>query len=83
VKRLDAIVKHCLRFCRSQTEAVDWPGLTRKPAARGTTRQGRDLPIAATARVRDLILLSRNVRDFADTGVLPFNARHGKHHPDG
>jgi hypothetical protein len=59
---------------------VDWLRLTRKLAAGGITRQAPDLLIAATARVHDLILVSRNVRDFADTGVLLFDPWHGKHH---
>jgi toxin FitB len=62
----------------TQDVLVDWLILSRKLAARGITRNAPDLLIAATALVRDLTVVTRNVRDFADTGVVvydPWNDR--------
>lgn len=50
-----------------------WLGFGRRLAARRTSREAADLLIAATARVHDLILVTRNVRDFAGTGVTVYN----------
>jgi predicted nucleic acid-binding protein len=36
--------------------------------------------IAATARVHDLIVVSRNTRDFAGTGVMLFDPWSGQTH---
>jgi toxin FitB len=52
---------------------VDWLGLSRKLASKGITRAAPDLLIAATARIHDLIVVTRNVRDFADTGVIVYD----------
>ncbi|MER8750508.1 type II toxin-antitoxin system VapC family toxin [Mesorhizobium sp. M1050] len=41
--------------------------------AAGRTRGSADTLIAATALVHDLILVTRNVADFDDTGVTVFN----------
>ena len=49
---------------------VDWLRLSRRVAARGRPREPVDLLIAATARTHDLILVSRNRRDFENTGVV-------------
>ena len=42
-------------------------------AARGKTRSQADMLIAATAAVHGISLATRNVRDFADCGVLLVN----------
>jgi predicted nucleic acid-binding protein len=59
---------------------TDWLLLVRRLRARGRPQSAPDLMIAATARVHDLILVSRNLRDFADTGVLLFDPWTGRHH---
>jgi len=62
---------------------VEWLELGRRNAAAGKTRAPADLLIAATARVHDLIVVSRDVRDFAGTGVLVYNPWNDKtHHMD-
>ena len=52
---------------------VDWLKLSRQLARKRITRKAPDLMIASTARVHDLILVTRNVRDFADTGVVVYD----------
>lgn len=52
---------------------IDWLGLARRLATRGITRPAPDLLIASTARVHDLILVTRNTRDFANTGVVVYD----------
>lgn len=52
---------------------VDWLGLARRLGARGRPQSAPDLLIAATARRHDLILVTRNSRDFAGTGVTLYN----------
>jgi predicted nucleic acid-binding protein len=59
---------------------VDWLALARRLAVRGMTRPAPDLLIAATARVHDLILVTRNTRDFAGTGVIVYDPWTGKTH---
>ena len=57
---------------------VEWLQLGRRNAVAGKTRSPVDLLIAATARVHDLIVVTRNARDFAGTGVVvydPWNDR--------
>ncbi|MFA6157354.1 type II toxin-antitoxin system VapC family toxin [Mesorhizobium sp.] len=48
--------------------ALTWGRITA-----GRTRGSADTLIAATALVHDLILVTRNVTDFDDTGVTAFN----------
>jgi toxin FitB len=57
----------------TQDVLVDWLILSRKLAARGISRGAPDLLIAASARVGDLTVVTRNVRDFADTGVVVYD----------
>jgi predicted nucleic acid-binding protein len=52
---------------------IAWLELARRLNNRRITRAAPDLLIAATARVHDLILVTRNVRDFADTGVVVYD----------
>jgi predicted nucleic acid-binding protein len=59
---------------------VDWLRLSRKLSARRITRDASDLLIASTARMHDLTLVTRNVRDFAGTGVLVYDPWTGETH---
>jgi predicted nucleic acid-binding protein len=59
---------------------VDWLDLGRKLSAKGMTRNPADLLIAATARVHGLIVVSRNVRDFAGTGVVVYDPWNSETH---
>lgn len=52
---------------------IDWIGIGRKLAARGRTRSPADLLLASTARVHDLIIVSRNFRHFEGTGTVVYN----------
>jgi predicted nucleic acid-binding protein len=56
---------------------MDWLEIGHDLSRRGKTGNPADLLIAATARVHNLVIVSRNVRDFAGTGVVvydPWNA---------
>jgi toxin FitB len=62
---------------------VDWLQLSGKLASKGQTRAPADLLIASTARVHDLIVVSRNARDFEATGIILYDPWAGKtHHLD-
>ena len=52
---------------------IDWIALYRRFRLTGKSRDPADMLIAATARVHDLIVVSRNVRDFADTGIVVYD----------
>ena len=52
---------------------IDWLSLAGQLRARGRPQSAPDLLIAATARVHGLILVTRNVRDFARTGVTVYD----------
>ena len=52
---------------------IAWLDLSRKLRARGRTRDPADLLIAATARVHNLTLVTRNSRHFASTGVVVYD----------
>jgi predicted nucleic acid-binding protein len=52
---------------------MDWLTLSRKLRAKRITRDSADLLLAATARVFDLIVVTQNVRDFGDTGVIVYD----------
>ena len=59
---------------------VDWVGLARILRSKGHTRDAADLLIAATARTHNLILVTRNVRHFAGTGVVVYDPWNGETH---
>jgi predicted nucleic acid-binding protein len=59
---------------------IDWLELSQKLATIGQSRAPADLLIAATARVHDLIVVSRNARDFAGTGVILYDPWTGETH---
>jgi predicted nucleic acid-binding protein len=52
---------------------LDWVRLSRRLRETRNTRDPADLLIASTARVHSLTLVSRNVRDFAGTGVVVYD----------
>jgi toxin FitB len=52
---------------------IDWLRLGRRLRATGRAREAADLLIASTARVRKLTLVTRNVRDFANTGIIVYD----------
>jgi predicted nucleic acid-binding protein len=52
---------------------TDWLWLARRLRARGRPQSAPDLLIASTARVHALTVATRNVRDFADTGVVVYD----------
>jgi predicted nucleic acid-binding protein len=52
---------------------IDWLRLSRKLAAERMMRRAADLLIASTARVHGLVLVTRNVRHFADTGIVLYD----------
>jgi predicted nucleic acid-binding protein len=57
---------------------IEWLRLGRRLRAAGRSREAADLLIASTARVHSLALVSRNVRDFADTGIVVYDPWSGK-----
>ena len=59
---------------------TDWLSLGRRLGARGRPKSAPDLLIAATARAHDLILVSRNKRDFAGTELTVFDPWTGTTH---
>jgi predicted nucleic acid-binding protein len=59
---------------------VDWLTLTRQLGAKGITRDAPDLLLAATSRVHGLTVVTRNVRHFANTGVVVYDPWNGKTH---
>jgi predicted nucleic acid-binding protein len=52
---------------------MDWLDVGRRLARQGMTRNSADLLIAATARLHNLTIVSRNVPDFAGTGVVVYD----------
>jgi len=52
---------------------IEWLRLARRLERKRVTRKAPDLLIASTARVHNLIVVTRNVRDFADTGVTVYD----------
>ena len=59
---------------------IEWLEVTRRRSMTGRTQSPADLLIAATARVHDVIIVTRNVRDFVGTGVLVYDPWNGKTH---
>lgn len=59
---------------------TEWLETADALASKGITRDAADLLIAATARVHDLIVVSRNMRDFAATGVVVYDPWSGETH---
>jgi predicted nucleic acid-binding protein len=52
---------------------TDWIALSRWSRAKRKSRDAADILIAATARVYELTIVSRNSRDFAGTGVVVYD----------
>jgi toxin FitB len=52
---------------------MDWLDVGRRLRKQGMPRDPADLLIASTARVHNLIIVSRNARDFAGTGVVVYD----------
>jgi len=52
---------------------MDWLHLGRRLAEKRAPRPAADTIIAATARVHGLIVVTRNAKDFAGTGVTVYN----------
>jgi predicted nucleic acid-binding protein len=59
---------------------VDWLGLARALNRRRTGQAASDLLLASTARVHNLIVVTRNVRDFAGTGIVVYDPWHDRTH---
>jgi toxin FitB len=59
---------------------VDWLDTGRRLAGQGMTRNSADLLIAATARLHNLTIVSRNVPDFAGTGVVVYDPWNSETH---
>jgi predicted nucleic acid-binding protein len=59
---------------------VDWLQLSRLLSAKGRPQAAADLLIAATARIHDLTVVTRNVRNFVNTGVVLYDPWTGKTH---
>lgn len=60
---------------------IDWIRLSRMLAAERMMRRAVDLLIASTARVHDLIVVTRNVRHFVEVGVIVYDPWNDKTHP--
>lgn len=52
---------------------VDWIRISKALAQQQITRPATDLLLAATARIHNLIMVTRNTRDFANTGITVYN----------
>jgi toxin FitB len=59
---------------------MDWLEVGHRLARQGMTRNSADLLIAATAREHGLIVVSRNARDFAGTGVVVYDPWNSETH---
>jgi predicted nucleic acid-binding protein len=59
---------------------VHWLNLARQLRMRGKPQSAPDLLIASTAHIHGLIVVSRNVRDFASTGVVVYDPWSGETH---
>ena len=62
---------------------IDWIKLGRHLRSQRISREPSDLLIASTARVHNLVVVTRNVKDFTGTGVMLYDPWAGKtHHMD-
>lgn len=52
---------------------ADWLMLARRLARAGKSQEAPDLLIASTARIHNLVVVTRNHGDFASCGVVVFN----------
>jgi toxin FitB len=59
---------------------INWLQLSRRFRSEGIVRDASDMLIAATARVHELTLVTRNIRHFANTGVVIYDPWSGKTH---
>lgn len=59
---------------------IDWLRLSRRLRGKGSVRDAADLLIAATARIHELTVVTRNTRHFAATGVVLYDPWTGKTH---
>jgi len=59
---------------------IDWLQLSRLLHVKGQPRTAVDVLMASTARVHDLIVVTRNTRHFANTGVVLYDPWTGKTH---
>lgn len=59
---------------------IDWLRLSRRLRAEGTIRDASDMLIAATARVHELTVVTRNTRHFTGTGVTAYDPWNDKTH---
>jgi toxin FitB len=59
---------------------IDWLQLSRRLRSRGIVRDAADMLLAATARVHELTIVTRNARHFADTGVVVYDPWSAKTH---
>jgi predicted nucleic acid-binding protein len=57
----------------TQDVTITWLELVRNLSRRRQTRAPPDLLIAATARIHKLSVATRNLRDFANTGITVYN----------
>lgn len=64
----------------TETILIDWIKTADRLASQGRTRASADLLIAATARVHGLTIVTRNLRDFANTGIAVFDPWSGITH---
>ncbi len=59
---------------------IDWLQLSRRFRTKGVVRDAADMLIAATARVHELTLVTRNTRHFFDTGLVVYDPWNDKTH---
>ena len=59
---------------------TDWLGVSRRLRKTGRPRDPADMLLASTARVHNLTLATRNVKHFADTGIVVYDPWNGETH---
>ena len=69
---------HCLPW--EAATGLKWAQLLARLRAAGRTMPIKDSLIAATALVHGLTVVTRNVRDFADTGIVVYDPWHDRTH---